>query len=283
VADQAATILASVVEALRDDEVQEAVEQAVARRIRKLDAGPLLGRALEIAVAEGRHQEVLSVLLHKVDEVVDANQVELRARLGRETPWWVPDAIDDRIYTRVNASIHRFLGEIADDPDHPVRHQVDERLQELAHQLASAPEMQERAEELKTELIEHPELRKWSSSVWTDLKASLLERAADPASSLRLRIQEGVASFGARLAEDETLQVKLDDWIVEAAGDVIEQSRDEIGELIGQTVARWDAEETGRRIELQVGRDLQFIRINGTVVGGLAGLAIFTVSRLLGG
>jgi uncharacterized membrane-anchored protein YjiN (DUF445 family) len=142
--------------------------------------------------------------------------------------------------------------------------------------------MQERAEELKAELLDHPELRRWSASVWADLKASLLERAADPSSSLRRRIQEGVASFGTRLEGDPALAAKLDEWIVRAAGDVVEQSRGEIGELISQTVARWDAEETGRRIELQVGRDLQFIRINGTVVGGLAGLAIFTVSRFLG-
>jgi uncharacterized membrane-anchored protein YjiN (DUF445 family) len=142
--------------------------------------------------------------------------------------------------------------------------------------------MQARAEALKEDLLAHPSVREWSGTVWADLKQTLLARASDPSSELRQRIEAGLAAFGARLRDDPSLQTKVDDWIVSAAGGLVEQSREEVGELIASTVARWDPAESSRRIELQVGRDLQFIRINGTVVGGLAGLVIHLVGQLIG-
>ena len=141
--------------------------------------------------------------------------------------------------------------------------------------------MQRRAEELKEEVLAPPALRQWSGGVWQDLKASLLELSADPESELRQRIESAVLSFGSQLRDDPALQAKVDDWLVSFAVTVVEQSRGEIGDLIATTVERWDPAESTRRIELQVGRDLQFIRINGTVVGGLAGLFIYSVGQLL--
>ncbi|MBI2708901.1 MAG: DUF445 domain-containing protein [Actinobacteria bacterium] len=281
--EQAVTVLRSVVEALRDDEVQGAIEAAVAQRLRRLDPGPVLSRAIEVGMADGRHHQVVSLLVTKLGDIVDANREELRARLRSETPWWVPDTVDDRIFNRAYASIHRFLDEVGADPEHPVRRQIDERLHELATGLVQSMTVHDRLEELTEELVARPELREWSASVWADLKRSVLERAADPQSALRRRVSDSVAGFGARLRDDPLLQAKVDDWVVGMAGDLVEQSRGEVGEVIAATVARWDPQESSRRIELQVGRDLQFIRINGTVVGGLAGLVIFTVGRLLGG
>jgi len=279
--DHTSTALTSVLEALRDDEVQEAIEQAVARKIRATPAGPILGQGLDIAIADGRHQELLSVALRKVSETLEANRTALRDRLAAESPWWVPDSIDDRIFARIFTGIQSLLADVSTDPDHELRAHFDERIHTLARDLKTSPEVQARAEALKEELLAHPSVRQWSGSVWTDLKAALLRRSADPSSELRRRIESGIVSFGERLREDPSLQAKVDDWIVSAAVGVVEQSRGEVGDLIATTVERWDPTESTRRIELQVGRDLQFIRINGTIVGGLAGLAIYTASRFL--
>ncbi len=280
VGEQAATVLRSALEALRDDEVQEAIETAVARKVRATPAGPLLGRGLDLAIADGRHQELLSVVLRKVGEALEANQTVLRERLGRESPAWVPDWADDRVFSKLFGGLQRVLAEVASDPLHELRAHFDERMVELADDLKTSPAAQARAEALKEELLAHPSVREWSSSVWADLKESVLQRSADPSSELRRRIEAAVVSFGERLRNDPALQAKVDDWVVSAAVGLVEQSRGEVGDLISATVARWDPDESTRRIELQVGRDLQFIRINGTVVGGLAGLVIHTVSQL---
>jgi uncharacterized membrane-anchored protein YjiN (DUF445 family) len=281
VGDQAGTVVASVVGALRDEEIQDAIEQSISSRLRATPVGPPLGRVLDIAVADDRHQQLLSVVLHRVADVLHDNRGALRARLDQESPWWVPQPLDDRIFAKLFEVMQRLLHEVAENPDHELRVSFDERVNDLAEALKKSPEMQQRAEELKEELLAHPALRSWSGGVWQDLKASLLELSADPESELRQRIESAVLSFGIQLRDDPALQAKVDDWLVSFAVTVVEQSRGEIGDLIATTVERWDPAESTRRIELQVGRDLQFIRINGTVVGGLAGLFIYSVGQLL--
>ena len=281
VGEQAGTVVASVVGALRDEEIQGAIEQSISSRLRATPVGPPLGRVLDIAVADDRHQQLLSVVLHRVAEVLHDSRDALRARLDQESPWWVPQPLDDRIFAKLFEVMQRLLHEVADNPAHELRVSFDDRVNELADALKRSPDMQRRAEDLKEEVLAHPALRQWSGGVWQDLKASLLELSADPESELRQRIESAVLSFGAQLRDDPALQAKVDDWLVSFAVTVVEQSRGEIGDLIATTVERWDPAESTRRIELQVGRDLQFIRINGTVVGGLAGLFIYSVGQLL--
>lgn len=282
VGDQLGGVLRSTLDTLKDEDVQETLEAAVATRIRAIEAGPVLARGLDLAIADGRHQEVLSVLLRRVAEAVTANEDVLRQRLQAETPWWVPDRFDGRIFDRVHTGIQRFLTEVADDPEHPMRATFDERLATLADQLVRTPSMRARADALKEELIDHPAVREWSSTMWADIKASLLAHADDPDSDLRRRLVDGVRSFGERLRDDPQLRARVDGWVASTAVEVVERSKGEVGEVIASTVARWDSTEATQRIELQVGRDLQFIRINGTVVGGLAGLVIYTVGKLIG-
>lgn len=282
IGDQLAGVLRTTLDTLKDEDVQETLEEAVATRVRAIEAGPVLAKGLELAVADGRHQEVLSVLLRRVAEVVTDNEEVLRSRLRAETPWWVPDRFDDRIFDRVHTGVQRFLHEVADDTAHPMRATFDERLATLADQLARSPSMRARADALKEELVQHPAVREWSSTMWADIKASLLAHADDPQSDVRLRLVGAARSLGERLRADPTLQARVDAWVASTAVEVVERSKGEVGEVIASTVARWDSTEATDRIEVQVGRDLQFIRINGTVVGGLAGLVIHSAGKLIG-
>lgn len=282
VGDQLGGVLRSTLDALKDEDVQETLEASIATRVRAIEAGPVMSRGLTLAIDDGRHQEVLSMLLRRVGDAVLDNEDVLRARLQSETPWWVPDRFDDRIFDRVHTGVQRFLQEVADDIEHPMRATFDERLATLADQLARSPSMRARADQLKEELIDHPAVRDWSSTMWADIKASLLAHADDPDSDLRRRLVEAVANLGERLRDDPTLRARVDRWVASTAVEVVERSKGEVGEVIASTVARWDSTEATERIELQVGRDLQFIRINGTVVGGLAGLVIHTVGMLIG-
>ena len=138
-----------------------------------------------------------------------------------------------------------------------------------------------KAEELKEELLAHPEVQAWFRSLWGSVKQTVLEAADDPQSELRVRVTDGLRQLGARVAVDPELQRKIDDWVERTLAYVVDNYKDQVGDLISSTVERWDSKETSRRIELQVGHDLQFIRINGTVVGALAGILIYSVSNAL--
>jgi uncharacterized membrane-anchored protein YjiN (DUF445 family) len=192
----------------------------------------------------------------------------------------VPESIDDRVFNKIFGGVQRFLADVSATPDHEVRGSIDARIKALAVKLREDPGLIAKCEAMKLEVLEHPDVQGWLQSLWGEVKTSLLAAAKDPESDLRRRLVHGFQSAGRRLNVDHEVQAKVDGWIERLALHVVENYQGEVAALISSTVERWDSAETSRRIELQVGRDLQFIRINGTVVGGLAGLAIHTLSEL---
>ncbi len=281
VARQASVVISSTVQAMRDDELAGSLDEAVAERIRAIPAGPTLGRVLEIVIEGNHHHALVDAGLSGLDRSLDANQEVLRRRLGQESPWWVPEAIDDVVFARVMEALHRFLRDLADDPDHELRRDVDVRIRGLARDLQNSPEMIGRLDALKEELLNHPEFRAWSAGLWQRIKAGIIEATERPDSELRDRLAEAVRSAGRSLLEDAPVQQRVDKWIISVVAQVAEQSQEEIAAFIHSTVERWDATETSNRLELALGRDLQFVRINGTLVGGLVGVVIHTMVLLL--
>ncbi len=279
--ENAGDAVQAAVEVLRDEDVAPVVEQMVTERVADVPAAALASKVLDAAIADGHHQVVVDSLLHATAGFLDRNTDTIRARVEQESPWWVPDAVDDRIVARLTGGGRKFLAEVAADPEHDVRRQIDERVRELAVKLRTSPEMEARGEELKTQLLEHPALRAWTSTLWQDLKATLVAASADPDSELRAKLTDGIVRLGESLATDAELRDKIDRWVERTVLYVLDQYRDEVADLISSTVARWDADDASRRIELQVGRDLQFIRINGTVVGGLVGVLIHAATTVL--
>ena len=281
VSAQSAAVLRGVTEVLEDDLVQTGIEQVVAARVRAVPVAPLLGRVVDAAVEGEHHQNLLDSVLRGLGQFLDDNRPAFRERLNHESPWWVPEAIDDRVFDKIYNAVKSFLIDLQGDHDHQLRADFDQRVRRLAEDLKASPELRARGEELKDDLLNHPEVRAWSATLWSRIKRALLEATDDPTSELRRRLEQALVEAGRSLRDDPGLQAKIDRWIVEATGYVAEQFRHEVADLIATTVQRWPAAETAERLELQVGRDLQFIRINGTVVGGLAGLAIYTISQLL--
>ena len=269
------------IEVLDDRNVQEAIGGLVERRLREIEVAPLLGKAIDVSVEGGHHQRLFDAVLKGLASFLEENRGTLRERLQQESPWWVPEPIDDRIFKKIFGGVQRFLADVQADPDHEVRTAIEARVRVLAERLRNDPEMIAKAEELKHELLSHPEVQAWLQSLWGELKRAILAAADDPHSELRHRLREGLVRAGERLATDVELQAKLEDWVERAVAYIVENYRGEVADLIATTVERWDSADTSRRIELQVGRDLQFIRINGTVVGGLAGLAIHAVGETL--
>jgi uncharacterized membrane-anchored protein YjiN (DUF445 family) len=282
VGKHAAAAVTGVVQVLKDEEVQELIESSVIKRARDTQVAPVVGRVLSLMTHGDRHQELLDSALKLVDRLIEENREGLRQRIRDELPWWVPTPIDEKIYQKIITGVEKTLEEVATNHDHPLRQRYNEAMLEFIEKLRTSPEMIERGEHLKEELLEHPVVRGYSASLWGDLKASVLRHAADPGSEFRRRIAHTVTRFAESMRGDPELLAKVDGWVEGAVLYFVEQYRGEVAELISSTVAAWDPEDTTRKIELQIGKDLQFIRINGTLVGGLAGLVIYTLSQLLG-
>jgi uncharacterized membrane-anchored protein YjiN (DUF445 family) len=282
VGKHAAAAVTGVVQVLKDEEVQELIESSVIKRARDTQVAPVVGRVLSLMTHGDRHQELLDSALRLVDRLIEENREGLRQRIRDELPWWVPTPIDEKIYQKIITGVEKTLEEVATNHDHPLRQRYNEAMLEFIEKLRTSPDMIERGEHLKEELLEHPVVRGYSASLWGDLKASVLRHAADPGSEFRRRIAHTVTRFAESMRGDPELLAKVDGWIESAVLYFVEQYRGEVAELISSTVAAWDPEDTTRKIELQIGKDLQFIRINGTLVGGLAGLVIYTLSQLLG-
>ncbi|TKJ20013.1 DUF445 domain-containing protein [Blastococcus sp. CCUG 61487] len=278
----AAAALTALTDLLRDEDLEPAVAAIVERKLHATEAAPVLARVLELVVDGDRHQEVLSAALRLLSRFLHDNRVVFRAQLGDASPAWVPDWVDDRVFDRAFAGVQQFLDEVGADPRHELRRSYDDRLRAYVHALRTDPETAARVEALKKELLEHPAVRAWSGSLWSNAKGAVLAAAADPGSELRSRVTALILDGARLLRTDRTVRELVQRHAHGIAGHLVDRFAGDLAELVSSTVARWDTEETSRRIELQVGRDLQWIRVNGTVVGGLAGLVIYTVAQLIG-
>ncbi|WP_280693559.1 DUF445 family protein [Kitasatospora sp. GAS204B] len=283
VTSEAAAALRGVLAVLRDEDVQAVVGEAVTRRAAATQVAEPIGRLLGKVVADGGHHGVVDLVTVRAHDWLAQHHADVVTKVAIKSPGWTPKFIDHQVGERVYKELMRFVTAIRDDPHHPARGAIDTFLADFAVELQTDPATKERVERAKAELLARDEVQELIASSWSAVRALVLAAAEDEQSELRRRIQVGVRSFGQKLATDERLQVKTDGWLQDAAQYVVETYRAEITSLISDTVAGWDADDASRKIEANVGRDLQFIRINGTVVGALAGLLIHTVATAVGG
>ncbi|GAA3609408.1 DUF445 domain-containing protein [Kineosporia mesophila] len=270
-----------VLSVLRDDDVAAMLEQVVVPRAADIPVSPLAGGLLDGILDDGAHRRLVDLLVDEGRSWLEINQERIMLLVTEQAPGWTPQWVDNRIARRVYDEMYRWLSEISADQQHPARQALDDLLRRLARDLRSDPGTQARFEAIKIRLLEHPELRKATIALWSTVRRMLLEALADPVGELRRRIVDALADLGVRLSTDRELQARLDTYAQDVVGYVVRNYADELATVISETVKRWDAVDASRRIELHVGRDLQFIRINGTVVGALAGVAIHTFTILI--
>jgi uncharacterized membrane-anchored protein YjiN (DUF445 family) len=281
IARHVATSVAAGVRVVKDDDVEKMIARGVETRVRETAIAPLLGRLLTLLTADNRHQGLLNEAIKILARFVHENRDVIRARIEAETPWWIPGAVDEKIYQKVVAGIDRTLGEIRDDPAHPMRERFDDALQDFIFKLQSSPEVMVRAERMKDDFVGADVVRQFSASIWNDAKSAIERWADNPVHQEPGSIERALVAFGEGVLADPELMHRLDDKVIEGVQYIIDRYQSEVGELIAQTVRNWDPTATSNRIELAIGRDLQFIRINGTLVGGLVGLILHAIGVLV--
>jgi uncharacterized membrane-anchored protein YjiN (DUF445 family) len=279
-AQHLASILRSAGTVIRDEDVHALLDRSVVEPLRRMAIAPVLAKGLALLTVDDRHQQLLDRVIHGLTRLVAENEALIRERIREESPWWVPELVDDRIHQKVLGGIERTLYEVGADPNHPLRHQFNELLADWMVQLQESPEVIARAEAIKQQVLDPETSGRLAASLWEELK-QVLGRQTLSNDDAPGAVARGLAALAAAALDDEALLEKIDGWVIGAVLRVVEQHRGEVGQLIAQTVSSWDPQETSRRIELLVGRDLQFIRINGTLVGGLVGLLIYTVTHAL--
>jgi len=282
IAAQLASGVAKTLEALPDEKIKELIQQGAKDRIHATRVAPVLGKTLALVVAGDRHQELLNEAIRLSAQAVEANRELIRKRIKESSPWWVPGIVDEKIYHRILGAIEQLLHDVSDDPAHPLRASFDHKLRELVDRLQHSPETGARAEALKDEWLSDPAIEELSNWVWDTTRRAVAGYATRSEVDGPGPLARATAAFGTTLLNDEKLLGDIEEFGINILVDTIEKHRHEVADLIAQTVARWDPEETSRRLELAVGRDLQYVRINGTLVGGLVGLLIYVVPRIFG-
>ncbi|KAA0110879.1 DUF445 domain-containing protein [Mycolicibacterium sp. P1-5] len=281
VATETGTVLRVVVELLNDDDIQQVIDRTIVRRLAEPQWGPPVGRVLAQLIAENRQEALIQLLCDRAFEwALNAGDTIERV-VTRDSPSWSPRFVDQLVGDRIHRELMDFTDKVRRNPNHELRQSANRFLFEFANDLQNDQATIARAEAVKEQLMERDEVTRAAETAWKTLKRLVLEGVDDPSSTLRRRVTDSVVAIGESLRDDVELRDKVDNWIVRGAQHLVAQYGAEITTIITDTIERWDADEASRRIELHVGRDLQFIRINGTVVGALAGLIIYTVAQIL--
>ena len=282
VVDEASHITTMGLERMRDEAVAEIVEEAVIPRLREEPISPIAGSLLGEVVRDKAHYGLVDLALGEFHRWLTENPETFARVLAERAPWWAPHQVNDLVITRMHKEALKWVSEIRDNPTHQARIALDDLLADLADDLLHDEATIERAERLKVRILDHPQLMETVLSLWRAFRAALIAALADPEGPLRTRIQSELEKFAQRVVGERDLRDRLDGYVADLAAFAVNRYGTELTAVISHTINRWDGKETASRVELFVGRDLQFIRINGTIVGGLVGLVIHAVVVLIG-
>jgi len=282
IGEGASSLLADMLESLDPERLGSQVKAGLARQAERIEVSPLVGAALSAAIAEGRHRPLLDSLIRWTGITLERNEEMVRAMIqARANGLLRWTGLDEKLANSVLDGLYRMLAEVLVDPDHQLRKTVEEGLAKLAHDLAHDPQTRERVEAAKREILANPAVGDWWTGVWEKLRTSLIDMARNPDAALAGQLGGAMAELGRALEQDPVLQWQVNRFARRTGVGVATRYGDQIVQLVSETVRRWDAKTLTDRLESAVGRDLQFIRINGTLVGGLVGITIHALSQWL--
>ena len=281
VVDEASDVAAIALDKVRDDHIADLVTQALVPRFREEPISPLLGSALMEVLRDDLHHGVVDLVLEEMHRWLVDNPETFARVLGERAPWWAPPKLNDAVTNRIHVEAVAWVEDIRADPQHRARDALDSMLGQLARDLLNDEETQARAEAFKVRLLDHPQVVTTAISLWKAMRSALLVSIQDREGAVRQRLLVELNHFAGRLREDAELRERLDHMAADLTVFMVARYGAEVTTVITSTIERWDGKEASRRIELHVGRDLQFIRINGTIVGGLVGVLIHAFSLLV--
>jgi uncharacterized membrane-anchored protein YjiN (DUF445 family) len=279
--DEGATLLHLGLAKVRNQDLVALIEDALLPRFMAEPLSPVAGSLLQEVVRDGAHHGLVDLALEEAHRWLVQNEETFVEIIAERAPWWSPAALNDRVTHRIHLEAVAWVEDIRSDPYHHARGALDNALSQLAEDLLHDEATQVRMERLKERVLAHPQLVVTATSLWDAFRRALMDSLEDRDGPLLARARAELLALGGQLRDDRAFQDRLDSYAADFAVFAVSRYGAELTAIITHTVNRWDGKEAARRIELHVGRDLQFIRINGTIVGGLVGVVIHTVSVLL--
>ncbi|KIF82417.1 DUF445 domain-containing protein [Noviherbaspirillum autotrophicum] len=280
VAKQIIGSIPAILRMIEDEDVAQFMQRRMRAAMGSVQFAPLAAEILAVLVAGQHHQVVFDHLVDLMAQLVDNNSSYIRWKINENSPRWLPKAVDDRFFVRLLDAMQSTLGEMRED-DSEWRNRFQIAIEELIEKLRTSPEYEEKIEAVIMNVLEHPVFRNYINHIWHEIKLRLLTEVESDDSVIMAKLTQGLHTFSVALLNDKTVQKKLNQWIRIVATDTLVERREVIADLVTRVIRKWDAETVSRKFELHVGKDLQYIRINGTLVGGLVGLVLHTVSLVL--
>jgi uncharacterized membrane-anchored protein YjiN (DUF445 family) len=277
----ASRLIADIFEGLDDERLGGIVKSAVAARIQKMEVAPLLGHALASAINEDRHVPMLEAAIRWMARALEANEELIREMVHKKANWALKIAgLDAKLADAILDGLRKLTTEMSTDPAHPVRMKVEEALAQLANDLQTKPETRAKVEEMKEQLLANRSVALWIDTLWQKGREAIIRAARNPDAAMAGRLGEVLKSMGASLEQDARIRSAINQFVRRAAAGMAQSYGSSIVKLVSETIRGWDARTVTARLEAAVGRDLQYIRINGTLVGGLVGVAIHALDTL---
>jgi uncharacterized membrane-anchored protein YjiN (DUF445 family) len=280
-ADQTGIYVPAILERFNDRDLQAFVREEVMANIKKMKLTPVIAAVVRPLAEGDLHQNLLTEMVRLGDRLLQENKATLREFAKKESPRYIPDFIDEKIFNKLVAKVEEALAAVEHDPQHEVRAKFTEAFRRFVEKVEHSEEFRARIEDLKTGFLENPNVKGYIASFWTSVKTRTIASLGDPASLTRRQMAKSIQELGRAITKDEGLQEKINQLLRTWCAAIISQNRERLVSLVSETVRIWDPKETSRRIELNIGKDLQWIRVNGTVIGGMVGLLIYAISRLL--
>ena len=275
-------VLATILESLGDDRLGAMVKGALASRLRGFEVSPLLGRTLDAAIVENRHAEMLDGIIGWARRILFHNETMIhemvQARTGKFMKW---TGLDEKLSTAIVEGLHKLLDEMSADPEHPLRLKAQEGLEQLADKLQHDPETQAKVAAVKADLIDSPAVAAWLDTLWQSARLRLIETARDPNATMNGHFGQAVRQLGETLQNDPRLRHMINRFARRITVGLVADYGDGIVKLVSETIHGWDARTVTRQLENAVGRDLQYIRVNGTIVGGLIGIGLHALAQII--
>src|SRR3954465_7745485 len=277
----ASRLIADIFESLDDERLGGIVKGAISSRLRRTEISPLLGHALASAINEERHVPMLEAAIRWTARALDANEQLIRDMVRKKANWVLRLAgLDAKLADAIIDGLRKLTAEMSTDPAHPVRIKVEEALAQLANDLQSRPETRERVEAIKEQLLDNTSVGLWIDALWQRGREAIIRAARNPDAVLAGKLGEVLKSMGGTLEKDARIRAAINQFTRRAVVGMAASYGGSIVKLVSETVRGWDARTVTNRLEAAVGRDLQYIRINGTLVGGMVGLILHVLDSL---
>lgn len=265
---------------VEDEDVRQFMQNRLNTALDHAKFAPLIGELVSLLVASKHHSELFDHLIELASRALEQNKPYIRWKIHENSPRWMPKAIDDRFYERLLNALQSTLAEMRDD-DSEWRARFQHAIEALVERLKTSPEYEEKIDAVIRDILAHPSFRNYTLQVWHDIRTRLIADAVAEDSQMAIKLDGALRAFGRDLLSDRKVQVKLNQWIRIFATETIVARRETIADLVSRVIRKWDADTMSRKLELHVGKDLQYIRINGTLVGGLVGLVLHAISLVI--